>query len=409
MADVMEAARATAARLSSAARPDNGGDGPSASLPPSPPGEDPAAGVGVSGAPPSAGVTDGELSDMGDAASVCQALPSDWYGLWQRCVHVLGDLAKGESGVLPECGAMMPCGHVCVRTVHVIGSSVECACVRCGATPNLADEEYKRWGPLRDALKMRADGTVESLALASAAAETSAAKAAAATAAPAAVSEGATAARKRPAGTNLSLVGYNAAPPRVRAQSLRDDVLFANVGRAPAKPPPPQHDVAGGKRRAPTSSRSAEAGASKAPPRDNSPDSPVFNVVSPDERDNEGSAEGRAGGSGGGGAGSSAREAAAVAAGWSRSYSKSHQRDFWFHKATHRRAWTLDKIENLDKESGGASGGSSRDKSGSTSSRRHGDEGPVWKASYSSKRQRTFYVNRLTNERSWRKPEDFDG
>ena len=38
-----------------------------------------------------------------------------------------------------------------------------------------------------------------------------------------------------------------------------------------------------------------------------------------------------------------------------------------------------------------------------------GSKGSVWKACYSSKRQKTFYVNKLTDERSWHKPPDYDG
>ena len=34
--------------------------------------------------------------------------------------------------------------------------------------------------------------------------------------------------------------------------------------------------------------------------------------------------------------------------------------------------------------------------------------GGLWKACFSSKRQRTFYLNRLTNERSWHKPPGFE-
>ena len=118
-----------------------------------------------------------------------------------------------------------------------------------------------------------------------------------------------------------------------------------------------------------------------------------------------------------------AREAAAEAAGWERGFSKREQRAFWFHKATHRRAWSLEKVEIMDRlgggsgsgggSSGGHGGGGGSSSGAAGGSKRSGggggSKGSVWKACYSSKRQKTFYVNKLTDERSWHKPPDYDG
>jgi hypothetical protein len=52
---------------------------------------------------------------------------------------------------------------------------------------------------------------------------------------------------------------------------------------------------------------------------------------------------------------------------------------------------------------GGEKKGSKAAGSGAPSG--EGGEAPLWKACFSSKRQRNYYVNRITQERTWHKPE----
>jgi len=80
-------------------------------------------------------------------------------------------------------------------------------------------------------------------------------------------------------------------------------------------------------------------------------------------------------------------------------------------------AWSLEKVELLDgrivtpRGGGGSSSGRGGGGGDGGGGKRGGSssKGSVWKACYSSKRQKTFYVNRLTEERSWHKPDDYDG
>ena len=83
----------------------------------------------------------------------------------------------------------------------------------------------------------------------------------------------------------------------------------------------------------------------------------------------------------------------------------------------------MEKVEIMDRlgggsgsgggSSGGHGGGGGSSSGGAGGSKRSGggggSKGSVWKACYSSKRQKTFYVNKLTDERSWHKPPDYDG
>ena len=343
-------------------------DAPAPSLPPSPPGAEAASAAdgAVDGATNAGDVGDGPSDDEG--GGFAEALPDNWPSLWQQCVNTMDDLAKGRPNIMPVCGAKCSDGSPCARTVHLIGGLYEC---RSAKHPNLVDDEFNRWRPLRDALTMKRDGTVEVEQVVAEDAEAEATrladerdeadKAAAAKAA----------AKPPPkknihgVGQNLSLVGYNAAPMKVRAQSMQE---WTKAYEQPSKTYIAGSSRAGDKRRMPSASAS---GSAPALPDDAPPPTP--------------------------------REAAAIARGWSKSWSSSHQKPFWFHAATKRRAWTVEKLEALERDGGE---GSRRDGGASSSGTKGGDE-PVWKACFSSKRQRNFYVNRLTKERSWHKPDGF--
>lgn len=126
---------------------------------------------------------------------------------------------------------------------------------------------------------------------------------------------------------------------------------------------------------------------------------------------------GSSGGAGGGGGGEGeavdastrAKEAAAKAAGWRKCFSSTHNKDFWHHKATDRRAWSLEKA--LASGSGGGSGGANSSRS--TDGTAHGGAGgkrakQMWKKGFSEKRQRTFWVHRETKAHSWHRPEGYE-
>jgi len=225
---------------------------------------------------------------------------------------------------------------------------------------------------------------------------------------------------------NLSLVGYNAAPPRVRAQSTFEDVshraAMLGSGKAsiaserlltkqlewavqtaevpsvvqaaevPSTRGAHQRDaqaVEHGKRRR----TATDAGYSGHGQPSRLPGSPNVSDDGSVPSIGEGipsAADGQPGGKSG-------KEATVLAAGWQRHHSKKHGRDFWYHKATHRREW---KLENIVLEGDGDG----------IAARRTGQKSegkPLWKACYSSKRQRTFYMNRQTKERVWHKPDGY--
>jgi len=372
--------------------------------------------------------------DWGGEHAQGEVRDGDWQRIWSGCVHVLSTLASGQKGVLPICGRRMPDGRTCARTCHVIGGTIECA-----AQSDLAEGEAKRWRALREALKLRGDGTINPLLRSesmqreapggeghkpSAADEKAAAAEAAANDEPpkpppkphAYVSNFTGAVRP-----NLNMVGYWSMPPKHRATSLRDarNVLggFATNASATA-------DGAGASgaleafRCQPVTSSEAAAKNPYYAPRDESRSrvaSPIFDPRVERVVDRVAAAAERSGG------GAKVTEADALAAGWKKSHSKSHGRDFWHHKVTGRREWSLDKL-GLDsvgsREGGGKRAAAHRD-SAKDGGRAHGAHAghaaeeqakpkrEEWKAYYSAKRQRTFYRNKTTGETTWTKPEGF--
>ena len=370
---------------------------------------------------------------------VCHSVYSPpWYQIWQGNVHSMRCIADGQR-VLPTCGLRMPCGHSCTRAKHIAGGTIECYCVRCGNPGDLAETERQRWRALREALKLKGDGTIplaraESLASA-AADEPEAAQADTMPAMPPPP--------KPPVhrvhvsnftgavGPNLNMVGYMSAPPKVRVSSLREHRgLYATdaprlVAEATAdaaakyaasrrrqqeeeeeasrqqQEPPPQH----------SSSSKAAAHEDGGHSRKRSHPGPR---ASGHDASRSVSPIGEAGPVDGGSS-SMISEAEAMAAGWRKCYSKSHKRDFWFHSEGKRREWSLDKIKLPQKGgSGGSRGGTgsgATQTGGSSSSRVGGGNAKrtksEWEKKFSVRAQRAYYMNVVTKERVWRKPEGF--
>ena len=85
-------------------------------------------------------------------------------------------------------------------------------------------------------------------------------------------------------------------------------------------------------------------------------------------------------------------------------FSKSQNRPFWRHKASDQTVWSLDKIDFA----GSAGAAASAASSGSKRSKKKGGSKPLWKESFSTTRQKTFWVHRETKETTWRKPPDHE-
>ena len=433
---------------------------PPTSLPPSPPGEDAAGGTAddeeaaaaapavAAGAGPASGGDAGEYlcesadEDFGGEWAYRDLRQNQWQQVWHGCVMVLSQLAHGERGVLPQCGLRMPCGHNCARIVHVKGGTLECVCPRCGNATDLAEGEVKRWRSLREALKLRGDGTINPLTRSESIqkedAETGApdakadAKAAAAEAA-------ADMAPPKPAPKtyyvsnfsgavkpNLNMVGYWSMPPKHRATSLRDarNILgkFASGGGASGESVK-QFDAFALHSESASAAPEAEAAAANEPRSRLA--SPAFDPRVERLVERVASAA----------AASRTTEADALNAGWRKCTSKSNGREFWFHRETGRKEWTIDKLglsaggpvepEPDHRHAPAKSGHGSHQSGGGSSSGAHdggsssGAQGsvrgagskripkPEWKAYFSEKRQKSFYKNTSTGETTWTKPDGF--
>jgi hypothetical protein len=440
---------------------------PPTSLPPSPPGEDAAGGTAddeeaaaavsavaagavpcPAGAGPASGGDAGEYlcesadEDFGGEWAYRDLRQNQWQQVWHGCVMVLSQLAHGERGVLPQCGLRMPCGHNCARTVHVKGGTLECICPRCGNATDLAEGEVKRWRSLREALKLRGDGTINPLtrseSLQKEGAETGA-PGAKADAKVAAAEAAADVAPPKPAPKtyyvsnfsgavkpNLNMVGYWSMPPKHRATSLRDarNILgkFASDGGASGESVK-QFDAFALHSESAAAAPEAEAAAANEPR--NRVASPTFDPRVERLVERVASAA----------AASRTTEADALNAGWRKCTSKSNGREFWFHRETGRKEWHIDKLglsaggpvepEPDRRHAPAKSGPGSHQSGGGSSSGAHdggrssGAQGsargagskrsskPEWKAYFSEKRQKSFYKNTSTGETTWTKPDGF--
>eukprot|EP00967_Tisochrysis_lutea_P121800 scaffold201033_cov30-Tisochrysis_lutea.AAC.7 len=90
----------------------------------------------------------------------------------------------------------------------------------------------------------------------------------------------------------------------------------------------------------------------------------------------------------------------ALPAAWQKATSKSHGREYYYCQATGERTWSINEAHRLAAAATAAAGTRKSALSGSTSAQ------PLWKEFFSKTQSQPYWVNRLTKETTWRKPDD---